>query len=105
VVLVLDQEDDDTLVQTILFGRHGMMRMGQHAGLEDGRQVLRVHPIVVRLGSKNREQIENVQKQLSIQRGQLCDEVLVSGDGIIHVEILDELGPFHVANGLSGSPS
>jgi hypothetical protein len=53
VVLVLDQEDDDGLVEAVFLGSHGMGWVGEHARLENGSQVLRVHPILVRFGGKH----------------------------------------------------
>jgi hypothetical protein len=66
VVLVLDEEDDDGLIQPILLGRHGVVGVREHAGLEDGGQVLRCHAVLVRLGGKHGEQVEDVQQQLPV---------------------------------------
>jgi hypothetical protein len=53
MVLVLDEEDDDTLVEPILLWRHGVVGVRQHARLEDGGQVLRRHAVLIRLGRKD----------------------------------------------------
>jgi hypothetical protein len=52
--------------------------MREHAGLEDGRQVLRRHAVLVRLGRKHGQEVKDVQQQLAVQRRQLRDELLVS---------------------------
>jgi hypothetical protein len=77
--------------------------MREHAGLEDGRQVLRRHAVLVRLGRKHGQEVKDVQQQLAVQRRQLRDELLVSYNGGVHVKVLDELGPVGGAR-LGGPP-
>jgi hypothetical protein len=55
MVLILDEEDDDRLIQPVLFWRHSMVGVGEHAGLEDGGQILRCHAVLIRLGGKHGE--------------------------------------------------
>jgi hypothetical protein len=96
VILVFDEEDDDALVEPILLWGHGVVGVRQHAGLEDGGQILRRHAVLIRLGRKYGEQVEEVQQQLAVQGRQLGYELLVPDDGGVHVKVLDELGPLFV---------
>jgi hypothetical protein len=104
MVLIFDEEDDHTLIQSVLFRGHGMVGMGQHARLEDGRQILRCHTVLIRLGRKHGEEIEDVQQQLSVQRRQLRDQLLVSRNGSVHVEILNEPGALSIGRAWLGGP-
>ena len=67
MILVLNEEDDDALIQPVLLWRHGVVGMGEHAGLEDGGEVLRRHAILVRLGREDGEQVEDVEQKLAVQ--------------------------------------
>ena len=75
-----------------------MVWVREDAGLEDGGKVLRVHAVDVGLGGKDGEQVEDVEQQLTVERWQLCDEVLVLGDGGAHVEAVHKLRPVGVDN-------
>ena len=41
--------------------------MRYYAWLKDCREICRIHPIQIRLGRKNSQEIENVQQKLTIQ--------------------------------------
>jgi hypothetical protein len=96
VILILDQEYYDALVKAVLFGGHCVSRMRQHAGLEDSRQILRVHPVLIRLGREYGKEIKDVEKKLAIQRRQLGNELLIPRDGAAYVEVVDELWPLGI---------
>ena len=81
VILVFDQEDQDILTQLVLIGRHVMLGMGEHAGLEDGGEVGGGHAVLIGLGGKDGQEIENVEQQLLVERGQVANQLLVGGDG------------------------
>lgn len=100
VILIFDEENDDTLIQSVFFRCHGMVGMRQHSRLEDRSQVLGRHPVLVRFGSKDGQQVENVEEELAVKRRQLCDEVLVLDNGLVLVEVILELWSLGVANGL-----
>jgi hypothetical protein len=68
MILVLDEKDDDALIQPVLLWRHGVVGMGEHAGLEDGGEVLGRHAVLVRLGRKYGEQVKDIQQELTVQR-------------------------------------
>jgi hypothetical protein len=68
MVLVLNQKYYDALVEAVLFGGHSVVGMREHAWLEDSRQVLRVHPVLVRLRGEHGEEIEKVEEKLPVQR-------------------------------------
>lgn len=101
MVLVFDEKDNDTLVEPVLLGCHGVGRMRQHARLEDSSQILRVHAVNVGFGGEDCEQVQDIKHQLAIERRQLGNQLLVSDNGGIHIEIFDELGAIGVASGLS----
>ena len=102
MVLVLDQEYDDALIEAVLFRGHGVARVGEHAGLEDGGKVLWVHPVLVGLGGEDSEEVEDIEQELPIQGWKFGDELLVLFDSALHVEVVDELGPLALARGLGG---
>lgn len=104
MILVFDEKDNDTLVETIFLGCHSVGRMRQHAWLENSSQVLRIHAVDVGLGGKDGKQIEDIKHQLTIEWRQLGNQLLISDDGGVHIEILDELGAISVAGGLPGGP-
>jgi hypothetical protein len=66
VILIFNQEDDDTLVQSILLRGHCMGRVGKHARLEDSSQILCRHAILISLGGKDGQQVQDVKKKLSV---------------------------------------
>lgn len=100
MILIFNQENDDTLVQSILLGGHGMIWVRQHTRLKDGCEILRVHAILIRLSSENSKKIKDVEEQLSVQGRQLGDEPLVPLDSSLFIEVVDELRTFQVANSL-----
>ena len=57
-----------------------MGRVGEHSGLEDGGQVGGGHAVEVGLGGKDGQEVENVEQQLSVERRELLDELLVGND-------------------------
>ena len=61
MVLILDQEYQHVLTQPILIGRHVVLRMRDDARLEDSSKISSCHPVEVRLGSKDSQQIEDVE--------------------------------------------
>jgi hypothetical protein len=77
VILILDQKDQHVLAQLVFVRRHIMLGMGEQSGLEDGGQIARIHPILVGFGSEDRQEVENIQEQLLVQRGELSNELLV----------------------------
>ena len=60
VVLVLDEKDQDILAQFVLIGRHVMLGMGEHSGLENGGQVGRGHAVLIGLGGEDGQEIQNI---------------------------------------------
>ena len=80
VVLVVNQEYKDILAQSVVLRRHIVLRVGQNSGLEDGSKVGRGHFVNIRFGSKDSEQVEDVEKQLAVERRQLLDTVLIDAD-------------------------
>ena len=58
-----------------------MLGMGEHAGLEDGGEVGGGHAVLIGLGGKDGQEIENVEQQLLVERGQVANQLLVGGDG------------------------
>lgn len=105
MVLVLNEEDDDALVQAVLLRGHCMRGVRQHAGLENGRQILRVHAVLIGFGSKNGQQIQNVKKQLFVKRGQFGNYLLVFDNGSSLVKVFNELRTICIADCLLCSPS
>lgn len=105
MILIFNQKNNDALVQAVLLRSHGVTRMGQHAGLEDSCEVVRVHSILVRLCGKYRKQIKDVKEKLAIQGGKLGDELLVLCDRVVHIEVLNKLWSLSIGTGLLGSPS
>lgn len=76
--------------------------MGEHARLENSGKVLRGHAILVRLGGKDGEQVENVEEKLAVQGRQLGDELLVLFNGALFVKVVDKLGSLGVSRSLCG---
>ena len=70
-----------------------MLGMREETGLEDGSKIGSGHFVQIGFGRKDGKEIENVQKQLTVERRQLGDEVLVDTDGLDGVEVAD-IGPF-----------
>lgn len=104
MILILNKKNDDALVEAILLGCHSVGWMGEHAWLENGSQVLRVHAVNVGLGGEDGEQVQDIKHQLAIEWRQLSNQLLVSEDGGVHVEIFDKLGAIGITCGLpSGS--
>lgn len=99
MILVLDEKYQNALIQAVLFGRHGVHGVRQHAWLKDGSQILRVHAVFVCLGCENSQEIQNVEQQLSVQGRQLLDELLVLDDSAINVEVVDELRTISITDG------
>lgn len=104
MILVLNEENDDVLIQSVLLGRHGVGGVGEHAGLEDGCEILGRHPIQVRLGGKHGEQIKDVQQQLAVQGREFRDELLISRYGRTFVKGLGRLRRLGVAGSLGSGP-
>lgn len=100
MILVFNEEDNNTLVETILLRCHGVGGMREHAWLENGGQVLRVHAINVGLGGEDGEQIQDIKHQLAIEWRHLGDQLLIPDDGSVHIKIFDKLGAVGVASGL-----
>ena len=82
VVLVVDQEDQDVLGQLVCARSHLVARVRDQAGLEDGGKVFGIHPVQLRFGGKDGQQVQDVEQELAVERGQLGDEPLVDLDGI-----------------------
>lgn len=81
MILVFDQEDQNILTQFVLIRRHVVLGVGEHAGLKDGGEVSGRHAILIGFGSKDGQEIENVEQQLLIERRQVANQLLVGGDG------------------------
>lgn len=100
VVLILDQEDQDILTEFVFLRSHVMLRMRDGARLEDGRQIGRRHPVQVGLGGKHRQKIEDVEEELSVERGEFADQLLVCRHRLRIVQ-LTRLGGLRIGLGLS----
>lgn len=61
MILVLDEESQNVLTQFVVIGGHVVLRMGEQPWLEDGRKIGRGHEVLVRLGGKDSQEIENVE--------------------------------------------
>lgn len=61
MILVLDEESQNILTQLVIIGGHVVLRMGEQARLEDGGEIGRGHEVLVRLGGKDGQEIENVE--------------------------------------------
>lgn len=94
-VLVLDKEDQDILAESIFWRSHVVLGMREETGLEDGSKIGSGHFVQIGFGRKDGKEIENVQKQLTVERRQLGDEVLVDTDGLDGVEVAD-IGGLHI---------
>lgn len=77
MILVFNKEYNDTLVEPVLFGCHGVVRVRKHPGLENGSQVLRIHAILVRLGGEDGEQVKQIKEELAVEWWQLGDQPLI----------------------------
>ena len=86
VVLVFDKEDQNILTQFVFIGRHVMLGVGEHPRLEDGGQIRRSHAVLLGFGSKDSQEIEDVEQQLLVQRRQFPDQLLIGGNGFGMVE-------------------
>lgn len=82
VVLVLDEKDQDILAQFVLVGRHVMLGMGEHSGLEYGGQVGGGHAVLVGLGGEYGQEIQDIQEQLLVQGRQVPNQLLIGGNGL-----------------------
>lgn len=60
--------------------------MRQKTWLEDSREVGGGHSVEIRLGCENREEIENIQKELSVERRQVFDELLIRSNSLVVLE-------------------
>jgi len=60
--------------------------MGQEPWLENGSKVRSCHLIDISLGGEDGKQVQDVQEQLSVQRWQSFDLVLIYANGGIGVE-------------------
>jgi hypothetical protein len=63
-----------------------MLWMRQDTRLENGSKIVSRHFVNIRLGSKNCEQIQNIQEQLAVERWQSFDEVLIYAHCLIRVK-------------------
>jgi hypothetical protein len=79
-VLVLDQEDKYVLAQAIFLWCHAVLGMIEDARLEYSCEIMRSHLVHVRFAGEHCEKIQNIQKKLTVQRGQFRDEILVGSD-------------------------
>ena len=92
VVLVVNEKDENVLAKAIVLRRHVVLGMRQQSWLEDGSQIRRCHLIDISLCSENGKEIQNVEQQLPVQRGQSLDLVLVYAHGGVWVKAANRRG-------------
>jgi hypothetical protein len=102
MVLIFNQENQNILTETIFTWSHIVGRMREHARLKDCGQILRGHTIFVGFGSENCKQVEDVEKKLSIQGGQLGNQLLICLNCFADVKTIRELRSLSISNSLHG---
>ena len=86
VILVINEKDENILTQAVVLRGHVVLRMGQEPWLENGSKIRSRHLIDIGLGGEDGKQVQDVQEQLSVQRWQSLDLVLIYANGGIWVE-------------------
>jgi hypothetical protein len=100
-VLVLDQENQNILRESVFLGSHVVLWVRKQTRLEDGSQVRRGHLVQIRLARKNCQQIQNVQQQLTVKWRKFCNETLEDSNSSFLVEITNSWALcVHCANSL-----
>jgi hypothetical protein len=75
-----------------------MLWMGQDTRLKNGCKIVSRHFVNVRLGSKDCQQIQNVQEQLAVEGWQSFDQMLIYPHGCIRIKSSRGWGlPFYVS--------
>jgi hypothetical protein len=101
VVLVLNEEDEDVLTETVFVGFHIVLRVGDDSGLEDRGEILGGHLIQIGLCGEDGKKIEDVEEQLTVEWWELSDKFLIALDCGIQVKSASRWTlSFHLAHSL-----
>jgi hypothetical protein len=73
MVLVVNEKYQYILAQTIVLRRHVMLWMWQDSRLKNGSQIVSRHLVDISLGSKDCEQIQNIQEELAVEGREALD--------------------------------
>jgi len=79
---MFDQENQDILTKSVFPGRHVVGWMRDYARLEDCRKIRRGHSIKVGFGSKDCQQVKNIEEELTVESWKIDNELLVGLHGL-----------------------
>jgi hypothetical protein len=86
-VLVLDQEDEHVLRESVFLRCHVVLWVRKQSRLEDGGQVRCSHLVQIRFAGKHRKQVQDIQQQLAVKWREFCNQRLEDPNSSIRLEV------------------